>query len=111
MKRRLNILDDDDDDPILSAINLVDVFLVAMVILMIAVVQDPVRQMLDTDQSLTIIRDAGKPTMQILVKEGEKLTRFESTGASTQGNGTMAGTAYQLSDGTLVFVPNSEATQ
>ncbi len=105
MTRRINILDDDDDDPVLSAINLVDVFLVAIAILMIAVIKDPSRELLRGE--VTIIQDAGKPTMKILVKEGAKLTRFEASGASTQGNGTKAGTAYQLSDGTLVYVPSS----
>jgi hypothetical protein len=109
MTRRISILDDEDDDPVLSAINLVDVFLVAMAILMIAVMQDPVRKMLHED--VTVIRDAGKPTMEILVKDGQKLTRFHSTGASAEGNGTKAGTAYELSDGTLVYVPSTGATK
>jgi len=104
--RRLKILDEEEDDPILSAINLVDVFLVAMVILMIAVQNDPVHQMLSGE--VTVIRDAGKPTMEIVVKQGEKITRFQSTGASVDGNGTKAGTAYQLSDGTMVYVPGGE---
>lgn len=104
-KRRLSILENEDDDPILSAINLVDVFLVAIAILMIGMSNDPLRQLMNED--LTVIRDAGKPTMEVLVKQGESLSRFQSTGASIEGNGTKAGTAYQLSDGTMVYVPSS----
>lgn len=104
-KRRMSVLENEDDDPILSAINLVDVFLVAIAILMIGMSNDPIRQLMNQD--LTIIRDAGKPTMEVLVKQRESLSRFQSTGASIQGNGTKAGTAYQLSDGTMVYVPSS----
>lgn len=109
MTHRIRILDEDDDDPSLSALNLVDVFLVAIAILMIVVSEDPIRQMLHDD--VTVIRDAGKPSMEILVKQGEQITRFQSTGASVEGNGTEAGTAYQLNDGTLVYVPNPGAAK
>lgn len=107
--RRLQILDDDDSDPMLSSINLVDVFLVAMVILMIAQLNHPLWSVSDDD--VTVIRDAGKPSMEILVKRGEKLTRFESTGASSQGDGIMAGTAYRMKDGSMVYVPENNPSQ
>lgn len=100
----MSILDEEDDDPVLSALNLVDVFLVAIAILMIGMHNDPLRRFIDQD--LTIIRDAGKPTMEVLVQQNQKLSHFQSTGASIQGNGTKAGTAYQLSDGTMVYVPS-----
>jgi hypothetical protein len=45
--------------------------------------------------------------MEILVKHGNKLTRFQSSGGSIEGNGIEAGSAYQLSDGTMVYVSNS----
>lgn len=109
MKRRIRILDEEDDDPILSTINLVDVFLVAIAILMVVVIQDPLRKILSDD--VTVIRDAGKPTMEILVKQGETMTRFQSTGASIEGNGVTVGTAYQLNDGTMVYVPVTEVSK
>lgn len=104
-RSRMRVLDEDDDDPVLSAINLVDVFLVAIAILMISMNSDPLRRFMD--QNLTVIRDAGKPTMEVLIQQNQKLSRFQSTGASIQGNGTKAGTAYQLSDGTMVYVPSA----
>ena len=87
----------------LSSINLVDVFLVAMAILMIAIMNHPLMQLASGDFSL--IRDEGKPTMEIMVKKGEKLTRFQATGTSSEGNGMKAGTAYRMNDGTMVYVP------
>ncbi len=103
-QRKLRILDDDDSDPILSSINLVDVFLVAMVMLMAAVASHPLAHLADED--FTVLRDAGRPTMEILIKRGEKLTRFQATGSSTEGNGMKAGTAYRMQDGSLVYVPH-----
>ncbi|QEG38207.1 DUF2149 domain-containing protein [Roseimaritima ulvae] len=102
--RKLRILDEDDSDPILSSVNLVDVFLVAMVMLMVAVASHPLAQLADED--FTVLRDAGRPTMEILIKRGEKLTRFQATGSSTEGNGMKAGTAYRMQDGSMVYVPH-----
>lgn len=107
-QRKLRILDDDDSDPILSSINLVDVFLVAMVMLMTAVASHPLAQLADED--FTLLRDAGQPTMEIVVKRGEKLTRFQATGASSEGNGMKAGTAYRMNDGSIVYVPHDVDT-
>lgn len=106
--RRFSVLNEDDGDPMLSTINLVDVFLVAMVMLMMAVVRGP--SMRTADEDSTLIRNAGKPTMEIVVKQGETLTKFSATGLSGEGNGTVAGTAYRMNDGTMVYVPSNNAT-
>ena len=101
--RRSSILDGDDEDPMLSTINLVDVFLVVIGVLLIVVIQDPLRPFVD--DSVTIIRNEGKPNMEIIVKEGQKITKFQSVGASVEGDGEKAGTAYRLKDGNMVYVP------
>lgn len=100
---RSSILDGDDEDPMLSTINLVDVFLVVIGILLIVVIQDPLRPFVD--DNVTIIRNEGKPNMEIIVKEGQKITKFQSVGASVEGDGEKAGTAYRLKDGSMVYVP------
>lgn len=105
--RRFRVLSEDDSDPMLSSVNLVDVFMVAMVMMAISVLSNPLVRMQEGDY--TIIRDPGEPTMEIVVKQGERLTRFEATGSSSQGNGVKAGTAYQMQDGTMVYVPTSAA--
>lgn len=103
--RRFRVLNDDDSDPMLSSVNLVDVFMVAMVMMAISVLSHPLVRRQDSDY--TIIRDPGKPTMEVVVKRGDRLTRFEATGSSSEGNGVKAGTAYQMQDGTMVYVPTS----
>ena len=105
-RRRFSILDSldaDDDDPVLSTINLIDVFLVVIGMLMIAVIDNPMNPF--AQDKLTIIRHEGQPDMEILTKEGQKLTRFKASGATGQGDGEKAGTAWRLKDGTMVYVP------
>ena len=105
-RRRFGILDGldgEDDDPVLSTINLIDVFLVVIGMLMIAVIDNPMNPF--AQDKLTIIRHEGQPDMEILTKEGQKLTRFKASGATGQGDGEKAGTAWRLKDGTMVYVP------
>ncbi|TWU15291.1 DUF2149 domain-containing protein [Allorhodopirellula heiligendammensis] len=104
--RRIKILDDEDTDPMLSSINLVDVFLVAMAMLMIGLMRHPMTEMMHGD--FTLIRNEGESSMEIVVREGETLTRFQSTGSSSEGTGTAAGTAYRMKDGSMVYVPHKE---
>ena len=52
MMRHLNVLAEDDDDPMLSAVNLVDVFLVLVVALLTAVA---VQTQTSAHESVTIL--------------------------------------------------------
>jgi hypothetical protein len=101
----LNSLDNDDDDPVLSTINLIDVFMVVIGMLMIAIVNNPMNPF--AQDKITVIRNEGKPNMEIITKEGQKVTKFKASGASGEGNGEKAGTAYRMKDGTMVYVPAS----
>jgi hypothetical protein len=94
----------ESDDPILSVVNLIDIFLVIIAALLIAVAQNP---LLDpfTRKDVTIITDAGKPTMEILVKQGETLEHYKASGEIGQGEGVKAGIAYRMKDGSMVYVP------
>ena len=102
-RSRLHILDEDDDDPVLSTINLIDVFLVVIGMLLIAVINNPMNPF--ANDKLTIIRNEGKPNMEIITKEGQKVTKFKASGASGEGDGEKAGTAYRMKDGSMVYVP------
>lgn len=100
---RLRILDEEDDDPVLSTINLIDVFLVVIGMLLIAVINNPTNPF--ANDKLTIIRNEGQPDMEIITKDGNKVTRFKASGASGEGDGEKAGTAYRMKDGSMVYVP------
>ena len=105
-RRRFSLLDGldaEDDDPVLSTINLIDVFMVVIGMLMIAVINNPMNPF--AQDKITVIRNEGRPDMEILTKEGQKVTRFKASGASGEGDGEKAGTAYRMKDGTMVYVP------
>ena len=103
---RLRLDDEaDNDDPILSVVNLIDVFLVVIAALMLAVAANPLNPF--TADSVTVIRNAGRPDMEVIVKGGERIERFKGEGvAATADQGTRAGVAYRMADGSLVYVPD-----
>jgi hypothetical protein len=101
---RSNILDDDDgDDPTLSVVNIVDVFLVVIAVLLIAVIENPLNPFATRD--VIVIKNPGKPDMSMVIKEGNELKEYKSSGEIGEGQGNKAGTAYRLNNGTMVYVP------
>ncbi|MGB3290694.1 MAG: DUF2149 domain-containing protein [Burkholderiaceae bacterium] len=98
----------ESDDPILSVVNLIDIFLVIIAALLITIAQNP---LLDpfTKKDVTIITDPGQDSMEMIVKKGEKIERFKANGQTGQGEGSKAGVAYRMKDGTVVYVPEPGA--
>lgn len=99
-------LDTEDDDPILSMVNIVDIFLVIIVILFIIIMENPLNPFSQDD--VTVIKNPGKENMEILIKEGQKLEHYKSTSEAGSGQGIKAGITYRLDDGSLIYVPESE---
>ncbi len=106
--RHLSILQEDDDDPMLSAVNLVDVFLVLVVALLTAVA---VRGQSEAQPDVTLIRRPGQPDMEIVVREQGREVRYQGAGSAAQGQGVRAGVAYRLADGQIVYVPETGAPE
>jgi len=98
---------DEVDDPILSIVNLIDVFLVVIGILMIVVARNPLNPY--SAQDVIVIENPGKENMAMTIKHGEELTRYESNGEIGQGHGTKAGITYRLDDGRMIYVPEAAA--
>lgn len=95
------------EDPILSVVNLIDVFLVVIAALLIVVAKNPMLNVF-SKQDVTVITDAGKSTMQVMVKKGEKIEHYKSRGQIGEGQGDKAGTAYRMKDGSIVYVPETD---
>ena len=103
---RLRLMDDPDgDDPILSVVNLIDVFLVVIAALLLAVANNPMNPF--TQDQVTVIRNPGQPDMEIVIKDGEKIERYKASGEIGQGEGSKAGVAYRMKDGLMVYVPET----
>jgi len=103
----MRFLDEDEElNPIISAVNLVDVFLVIIAALLIALAQNPLNVF--SSEDVTVIKNAGKPNMEMIVKKGEEIKTYKSTGEIGSGEGTKAGVAYKMADGSFVYVPDGE---
>ena len=94
----------DNDDPILSVVNLIDIFLVIIAALLITVAKNPLLNPF-SKQEVTVITDPGKPSMEMVVKKGEKIEKYKASGAMGEGEGSKAGVAYRMKDGSFVHVP------
>lgn len=94
----------ESDDPILSVVNLIDIFLVIIAALLITIAQNPLINPF-SKQDVTVITDPGKPNMQMIVKKGEKIEKYQSSGQVGSGDGEKAGVAYRMKDGSMVYVP------
>lgn len=102
--RRRNLLEDsDEDDPILSVVNLIDVFLVIIAALLLAVAQSPANPF--SAEQVTVIKNPGKENMEIMVKDGKKIEHYKASGEIGEGQGAKAGVAYKMKDGSMVYVP------
>lgn len=97
---------DDADDPILSVVNLIDLFLVVIGILMIVIVRNPLNPF--AQENAVVIENPGEPDMRITIKQGEELTRYESSDEIGEGGGVRAGITYRLPDGRMIYVPEGD---
>ncbi|NQZ24911.1 MAG: DUF2149 domain-containing protein [Colwellia sp.] len=106
----MRFLDEDEElNPILSAVNLVDVFLVIIAALLIALAQNPLSTF--SSEDVTVIKNPGKPNMEIIVKKGKEIKKYKSTGEVGSGEGMRAGVAYTMADGSFVYVPENGTAQ
>ncbi len=96
---------DEADDPILSVVNLIDLFLVVIAILMIVILRNPLNPF--SSDRVVVVEKPGEADMRITIKDGEELTRYEASGEIGEGRGVKAGTTYRLPDGRLVYVPEA----
>jgi hypothetical protein len=94
----------ESDDPILSVVNLIDIFLVIIAALLITVAQNPLLNPFSR-QDVTVVTDPGKPSMEMIIKKGEKIEKYKSSGQIGQGEGERAGIAYRMKDGSMIYVP------
>ena len=109
MKRHRFLRDSDDLDPLSSLTNLFDVAMVFAVALMVALVEHlNIAEML-LEEEFTIVKNPGKDDMEIITKKGEEITRYKQNQAQqadpNQKRGRRVGTAYQLENGEIIYIP------
>lgn len=100
----LKILDEDEElNPMLSVINLIDVFLMLIATLLIIIVKNPLNPF--SAETVTMIKNPGEANMEMVIKKGEKIEHYKASEAIGQGEGNKAGIAYRMKDGSFIYVP------
>lgn len=97
------IEDDEGHDPILSVVNLVDLFLVITAVLMVLIARNPLNPF--QPEQVMVVENLGQKDMTITIKDGEKLERYTASDEVGQGGGVKADETFRLPDGDLVYVP------
>ncbi len=107
MKRRL-LKGNEDQDPLSTLTNLFDVAMVFAVALMVALVTRFDMTEMFSKEDFTIVKNPGTDRMEIITKKGEEIERYTPSENNDQVNGSRGkrvGTAYQLENGEIIYVP------
>ncbi len=106
MRRRRVGTSDRNGDPLDGIVNLFDVAIVLAVGFLVAALSAAGVSGLLTSQHMTIVTNPGTARMQLIVKNGNKITKLNmQSGRQVQGVGQLLGSFYKLADGTVVYVP------
>ena len=109
MRRRRVGTADRNGDPLDGIVNLFDVAIVLAVGFLVAALAAAGVSGLLTNENMTIVTNPGTPEMQVIVKDGDQITKLDmQSGAQAAGVGTLIGSFYRLADGTVVYVPSGE---
>lgn len=105
--RRNFIKTEEDLDPVAMLSNLFDVAMVFAVALMVALVFKFNMTEIFSQEDFTMVKNPGKENMEIITREGSQVTRYKSS-ENQDGSGKKGkrvGTAYQLENGEIIYIP------
>ncbi|NQX81948.1 MAG: DUF2149 domain-containing protein [Flavobacteriaceae bacterium] len=106
MRRGKFLNNSEDDDPMAGMANLFDVAMVFALALMVALVTRFNMPEMMTNEDFTIVKNPGKPNMEIIKRTGKTIEKYKGTkGKSSNGKGKKVGTAYQLENGEIIYIP------
>lgn len=109
MRRRRHSLlrRSDDNDPMSVVSNLFDVAMVFAVALMVALVSRYNMTEMFSQEDFTMVKNPGKENMEIITKEGEKISRYTPSDDTDPSSprGKRVGIAYELPSGDIIYVP------
>lgn len=100
---------DHDDDPLAGIANLFDVsvaFIVALLIALFSLFASG--RMLDPESNVTLMKENESGELEIITKQGPKITVQKVTDRSMSGEGQRLGVAYRLANGQVVYVPEQD---
>lgn len=88
--------------------NLFDVAMVFAVALLVALVASyHLPELITPDHDVTIVKNPGEPTMEVIVKNGENIETLNMSETMVEEDvvGTV-GTIYEMKDGGMIYVPS-----
>jgi hypothetical protein len=98
-----------EEDPLAGVANLFDVSVVFIVGLMITLFSIyRMGDLVDPQSEVTLVKTNPQGQREIIVKKGTEIKAYKVTGQSLAGNGERLGTAYRLSNGQVIYVPEAE---
>lgn len=96
----------DDMDPLAGMANLFDASIVLIVSMMIALFMTyNLLEMFDDKSEITITKQGADGEVEIITKSGTEIKVQRVTDTELSGAGVRLGTAFQLEDGRIVYVP------
>jgi hypothetical protein len=105
-RRRFEKYDQPLEDPISGVANLFDASVVYIVSMMIALFMAyNMLDLVNPKSEVTITKKDAQGRMEIITKTGKEIKVQKVTDKKLSGEGTRLGTAYQLKDGRVVYVP------
>ena len=107
MRLRRLLRRSEDSDPMSVVSNLFDVAMVFAVALMVALVSRYNMTEMFSQEDFTMVKNPGKENMEIITKEGEKINRYTPSEDSDKSSnkGKRVGSAYELENGDIIYVP------
>ncbi|MDD5729096.1 MAG: DUF2149 domain-containing protein, partial [Victivallales bacterium] len=102
--------EEEGHDPLANMANLFDVAMVFAVALMVALAVRMKMTEFLTKEDVTFVKNAGKKDMEIIVRKKNKISRYKAQDENKRknGKGRRVGIAYQLDNGDIIYVPESE---
>ena len=98
----------DSDDPMNSIANLLDIFLVFIVAILITFLSVfHLQDLLSSDSNVTVVKQSKDGEMTVITKRSTKIEAVKITKSEAEGKGVRLGVAYQLEDGSMVYIPDN----
>jgi hypothetical protein len=95
-----------NDDPLAGVANLFDASIVFIVAMMLALFSAwNMLDLLDPNTEVTVAKKTADGRVEVLTKKGAEIKVSRVTDKPMSGSGKRLGTAYQLPDGKVVYVP------
>ncbi len=112
VRRYRRLLGAPEEDPLGAVANLFDVamvFAVALILAMFTALSVP--ELLTSPDDFAIVKNPGRPDMEIIMKKGVQIERLRMTEEEIGGSGQRLGVAYRLPNGEVVYIPDKKGSE